>query len=95
MERRLFAIMTIGAALALAFGLSMVALDPALLGYSWLRLKLVLVVGLVAFHIYCRQLMRELVGGRARSPGWYRWFNEVPGLILLAIVVLAVVKPTL
>lgn len=93
MERRLFAIMTIGAALALAFGLSMVAVDPALLGYSWLRLKLVLVLGLVAFHIYCRQLMRDLVDGRARSPGWYRWFNEIPGLILLAIVLLAVVKP--
>jgi len=94
MERRLFAIMTIGAALAVAFGLSMVALEPALLGYLWLRLKLVLVAGLVAFHIYCRQLMRELADGRPRTPGWYRWINELPGVILLAVVILAVVKPT-
>ena len=37
--------------------------------------------------------MRELAAGSGRSPGWYRLFNEVPGLLLIAIVVLAVVKP--
>ena len=95
MERRLFAIMTIGGTLAAAFGAAMIGLDPGLFDQSWLRLKLVLVGGLVAYHIYCLALMRELAIGRARGPVWYRWFNEVPGLALIAIVILAVVKPTL
>ena len=94
MERRLFAIMTIGGTLAAAFGAAMIAREPVLLDQPWLRLKLVLVGGLVAYHIYCLALMRELAIGRARGQVWYRWFNEVPGLALIAIVILAVVKPS-
>ena len=94
MERRLFAIMTIGATLTLLFGLAMVAVTPALLATGWLRLKLALVAALIGYHIWCYRLMGELRAGRNRhSPTWYRVFNEAPALLLIAIVILAVVKP--
>ncbi|MGH8169682.1 MAG: CopD family protein [Steroidobacteraceae bacterium] len=94
MERRLFALMTVGGALAIAFGASMVAAAPGYLSFTWLRVKLVLVAGLVLYHLWCHKLMRDLRDGQdCRSQRWYRIFNEVPGLFLVAIVVLAVVKP--
>ncbi|HKU13732.1 MAG TPA: protoporphyrinogen oxidase HemJ [Steroidobacteraceae bacterium] len=94
MERRLFAIMTIGASLALLFGLSMVLVAPALLAAGWLQVKLLLVLALIAYHVWCYRLMGDLrAGRRQRSSTWYRIFNEVPALLLIAIVILAVVKP--
>ncbi|MET0656675.1 MAG: CopD family protein [Steroidobacteraceae bacterium] len=94
MERRLFAIMTIGAALAATFGLVMVALEPGYLTQAWLQVKLVLVLGLVAFHVVCWQLMQQLRNGTLRrSSRWLRWFNEIPAVFLLAVVMLAIVKP--
>lgn len=94
MERRLFAIMTIGATLTLLFGLAMAAVTPALLATGWLRLKLALVAALIGYHIWCYRLMGDLRAGRnRRSSTWYRVFNEAPALLLIAIVILAVVKP--
>ncbi|HJY37222.1 MAG TPA: protoporphyrinogen oxidase HemJ [Steroidobacteraceae bacterium] len=94
MERRLFAIMTIGASLALLFGLAMIAVAPALLATGWLRAKLALVAALIGYHLWCYRLMSDLRAGRnRRSPTWYRVFNEAPALLLIAIVILAVVKP--
>ena len=61
---------------------------------GWLRAKLLLVALLVGYHGCCYRLMRALRAGQARhSQRWYRLFNEVPALLLLAIVILAVVKP--
>jgi len=94
MERRLFALMTIGGALAIAFGISMVAAAPGYLDFLWLRVKLALVAALIVYHLWCFTLMRDLRAGRnTHSQRWYRIFNEVPSLLLIAIVVLAVVKP--
>ncbi len=94
MERRLFGIMTMGAVLAALFGLSMVLAAPGYLAFGWLRVKLVLVALLIAYHAWCHRLMVALREGRnTRSEGWFRVFNEVPALLLIAIVVLAVVKP--
>ncbi|HEX7116112.1 MAG TPA: protoporphyrinogen oxidase HemJ [Steroidobacter sp.] len=94
MERRLFAIMTIGGTLAAIFGLSMILAAPGLLHAGWLKLKLVLVLALIGYHLWCYRLMAALARGEKRhSSRWYRWFNEAPGLLLIAIVVLAVVKP--
>jgi protoporphyrinogen IX oxidase len=94
MERRLFALMTIGAAGTVAFGLAMLAAAPVYLALPWLRVKLVLVAALIGYHLWCRQLMRSLRhGAGAHSQRWYRFFNELPGLLLIAIVILAVVKP--
>jgi putative membrane protein len=95
MERKLYAIMTLGGSLAVVFGVALLALNPSLLEFNWLRLKLAFVLGLAGFHFYCRRLMRELAEGQARAPVWYRWFNEIPAVALLAIVILVVVKPTL
>jgi protoporphyrinogen IX oxidase len=94
MERRLYGIMSIGAALAILFGIGMIVMQPAYLSLGWLRTKLVLVVLLIGYHQYCRRLMRSLAEGRnTRSQRWLRLFNEVPALLLIAIVILAVVKP--
>ena len=97
MERRLFVMMTIGGVLSAFFGLWL------LFGYNlwvlstgtiWMQLKLSLVAGLVGYHIWCYALMRALAEGRDRhSHVWFRWFNELPSALLIAIVVLAVVRP--
>jgi len=94
MERRLFGIMTLGAALAIIFGLSMIAAAPAYLHFGWLHAKLTLVAALIGYHLWCRALMRSLRDGRnTHSQRWYRLFNEAPALLLIAIVILVVVKP--
>jgi len=94
MERRLFAIMTIGAAASVVFGAAMLAAAPVYLTMEWLRIKLVLVLLLIAYHGLCYKLMRDFARDRnARSAKWYRAFNEVPSVLLIGIVVLAVVKP--
>ena len=94
MERRLFGIMTVGGSLAVLFGVSMVVARPGYLQFGWLHLKLPLVAILIGYHIWCRVLMIRLSEGRnERSQRWYRIFNEVPALLLIAIVLLAVVKP--
>jgi putative membrane protein len=94
MSRRLFAIMTIGAALALAFGLAMVVVAPAYLQFGWMHAKLGLVLLLVLYHLWCFRLMRGLAAGAVQhSDRWYRMFNEVPSVLLIAIVVLVTVKP--
>jgi protoporphyrinogen IX oxidase len=93
MEKRLFGIMTIGATLTLLFGVSMVSVAPGLLQAGWLHAKLTLVLVLIGYHVWCYLLMRDLRNGRKRSSTWYRVFNEVPSVLLIAIVVLAVVKP--
>jgi putative membrane protein len=93
MEKRLFGIMTIGATLTLLFGVSILSVVPGLLQAGWLHVKLTLVLALIAYHGWCYLLMRDLRNGRKRSSTWYRVFNEVPSVLLIAIVVLAVVKP--
>jgi protoporphyrinogen IX oxidase len=94
MERRLFALMTLGGALAIAFGVSMLAAAPVFLDFLWLRVKLALVAALIVYHLWCYRLMRDFRDGRDRhSQRWYRIFNELPGLLLIAIVVLVVVQP--
>jgi putative membrane protein len=94
MERRLFSLMTIGAAASVGLGAAMVAAAPAYLTMEWLRIKLLLVLVLIAYHAFCYRLMRDFAENRnVRGAKWYRVFNEVPSLLLIAIVVLAVVKP--
>jgi putative membrane protein len=94
MERRLFAIMTIGAVAGVAFGAAMLVAAPLYLAMPWLRIKLLLVLLVVAYHGYCYKLMRDFAqDANARSARWYRAFNEVPSLLLIAIVLLAVIKP--
>jgi putative membrane protein len=92
MERKLYRFMAPLAVLALGFGLWL------WLGYGitggWMHAKLILVGLLIAYHLYCGKLLQDFAAGRnVRSHVWYRWFNEVPVLILTAVVILVVVKP--
>jgi putative membrane protein len=94
MERRLFAIMTIGAVASVGLGAAMAMAAPIYLTMGWLRVKMVLVLVLIAYHLFCYKLMRDFAENRnVHSAKWYRGFNEVPSLLLIAIVLLAVVKP--
>ena len=61
---------------------------------TWLYLKLVLVAGLTGYHHYCVVLLKQFERGvKPRSHTWYRVFNEIPVLALVAIAILVVVKP--
>jgi len=93
MERKLFfGIMTPGAVLSVAFGLWL-WLGWGVTG-GWLHAKLALVLVLLAYHVWCGKLMLDFRHDRnTKSHRWYRWFNEVPTVLLIAIVLLAVVKP--
>ena len=94
MQRRLFAIMSIGGVLTLVFGVLLLWVAPFWLEHGWMQLKLILLAGLWAFHLHGLRAMRQLARGQnRRSSRWYRLYNEVPGLFLVAIVLLAVIKP--
>jgi len=94
MERRLFALMTVGAVATAVFGIAMLIAFPPYLAMGWLHAKLALVALLIAYHGYCYKLMRDFAQNRnAHRARWYRLFNEVPSLFLIGIVALAVVKP--
>jgi putative membrane protein len=98
MERRLFGIMTVGGIGALVFGLWLVA-DYAWAAFAengWFRVKLVLAGALVLYHVWCGKLVSDFAAGRNRhGHRFYRLINEVPALILVAVVVLVVVKPAM
>jgi putative membrane protein len=93
MERKLFfGIMTPGAVLAIAFGMWL------WLGYGfyggWLHAKMVLVGVLVAYHLYCGKLLIDFRHDRNRHGHvFYRWLNEIPVLILVAIILLVELQP--
>ncbi|MBT8130751.1 MAG: protoporphyrinogen oxidase HemJ [Gammaproteobacteria bacterium] len=94
MERKLFAIMTLGAIVTILFGVWLLWLLPGLLSIGWMQLKLGIVLLLIGYHFWCGQLVRRFAdGSNVHSETWFRWFNEIPALALIAIVVLAVVKP--
>lgn len=93
MERRLYALMTMGAGAAGTFGLAMLWLNPGLLHTGWFPVKLALVAGLIVYHVWCGRLVSRFRDDRnQRTSRWYRMFNEVPTLFLFAIVILAVTK---
>ncbi len=96
MARKLFRFMIVLAVPAVVFGLWLY------LGYGigrgtgqgWMHAKLALVLVLIGYHHGCGVLLRKFErGANARSHTFYRWFNELPVLVLLAIVILVVVKP--
>ena len=96
MERKLFAIMTIAAALAWVFGLWLL-FGYALTAYGstwWLWGKLASALGLTIYHFYCKHVLITFREGRNQhSHRYFRWMNEVPAFILAVVVILVVVKP--
>ena len=92
MERRLLMITHVAGALALVFGLCL--LHYWGMKHGWLHAKLLLVLILMGYHHACMRLAAAFRAGRnRRSARWFRIFNEIPALLLVAIVVLVVVKP--
>ncbi|ATE62338.1 CopD family protein [Thauera sinica] len=92
MERKLYRFVTPIGILAVVLGLWL------WFGYGfaggWLHAKTALVVLLIAYHLYCGKLMRDFAAGRnTRSHVWFRVFNEIPVVVLFAVVFLAVLKP--
>jgi protoporphyrinogen IX oxidase len=92
MANKLYRFMQPLMVLALAFGIWL------WLGYGfkggWLHAKLTLVVLLIGYHHYCGRLLKQFRAQQNRhSHVWFRWFNEVPVLILFAVVILVVTKP--
>jgi putative membrane protein len=63
-------------------------------GNGWMHVKLAVVLLVIVYHHACSVLLRKLQEGTSRrSHVWFRWFNEVPVVLLLVAVVLVVVKP--
>ena len=94
MERRLFAIMTIGAALTTLLGIGLVVMNPTLLSILWFQLKLAFLLGLFVYHYRCYRWTQILkTSDPSDDTRWFRWFNEIPVIFLLGIIVLAVTKP--
>lgn len=97
MERKLyFGIMTPGAVFTLVFGIWLALYGGwgAYMMQTWFQVKLLLLLLLAGYHVYCGKLLKDFRLDRNRhSHVWYRWFNEIPVIFLIAIILLAVYKP--
>ncbi|MDR3477165.1 MAG: CopD family protein [Gammaproteobacteria bacterium] len=96
MERKLFfGIMTPGAILTIVFGLwTMSYATHAYLHLLWMDTKLVLIALLVFYHLYLGKLLFDFKHDRnPHGHVFYRWLNEVPVVFLIAIIILAIIKP--
>jgi len=96
MAQKLYRFMTILMIPALVFGLILwlyygVGKGP---GSAWMHAKLLLIIFLIGYHHMCGAMIKKFrVGNNKKAHVWYRWFNEVPVLLLTIIVVLVVIKP--
>lgn len=99
MERRLLKMTRVGAVLTAVFGFATLgwwqAHDPQFIAHNgWIQLKLVLVLALYGYHGLLVRMTRQFATDSCtRSPRWLRIFNEIPALLLIAVVILVVVKP--
>jgi putative membrane protein len=94
MERRLFILMSVGATATVLLGMAMIVAAPGYLKMGWLHAKLTLVLLLIVYHLLCYKFLRDFAHDRrTHTAKWFRAFNEVPSLLLVAIVILAVAKP--
>jgi len=95
MERKLLRfIMNPAMVLAWGFGLTLVMLNPAAAQGGWFHVKMALVVVLSGYHMSLAVYRRRFAEGRnVKSGKFFRLYNEVPTLILLIVVFLAVLKP--
>ena len=92
MARRLYRFTTILMVPALLLGLWLAMMIG--MKHGWLHAKLVLVILAIGYHHACGSILKKFERGvNTRSHTWFRWFNEVPVVLLLVIVILATVKP--
>ncbi len=95
MQHRLLRFIMRPAALATwVFGIALLAQAPYLITQGWLHAKLGLVLVLTAYHgaLEYHHLTLRL-GRNTHSSRWFRWFNEVPTVLLISIVLLGLLKP--
>jgi putative membrane protein len=96
MARKLYRFMTILAVPALVLGLTLwlgfgVGRGP---GNGWMHAKLTCVILLIGYHHACGSLLKKFEAGQnQRSHVWFRWFNEVPVIMMLIVLIMVVVKP--
>jgi len=95
MERKLYrGIMTPSMIVVVALGVWLLYLNPVWLKMGWMHAKLALVALLIGYHHVCLVYMKRFARDEnTRSHVFYRWFNEAPVLILIAVILLAVIKP--
>ena len=95
MERKLYrGIMTPSMIAVLVFGGWMLKESPDLIKTGWMQAKLALVFLLIGYHHVCLAYLKKFARDEnSKSHVFYRWFNEAPVLILIAVICLAVVKP--
>jgi putative membrane protein len=95
MERKLYKGIMLPSMLAtLIFGVILLVLNPGWLSQGWMHTKLALVFLLVGYHHMCGGMLKRFARGENKhSHVFYRWFNEAPVLLLIAIVILVVIKP--
>ncbi len=94
MEKRLFAIMTIGGVITALFGLLLLIINTGLLSTGWFQVKLFFLAAMVIYHWRCWQWIASLASTmETQDTKGLRWFNEIPVVFLLVIVLLAVLKP--
>ena len=96
MERKLYrGIMTPSMIVVLALGTWMITLNPEYyFSQGWMHVKLLLVAFLVGYHFMCGALLKKFAQDiNDKGHVFYRWFNEVPVLFLIAIIILVVVRP--
>ena len=95
MERKLLnGIMTPSMIVAVALGIWMIMLAPDYMTQGWMHAKLTFVILLIGYHHWCMKIVKTFKNdSNTRSHTWYRWFNEVPVIGLVAISILVIVKP--
>jgi putative membrane protein len=94
MSERLFRFMTILAVPAILLGLTLWLVFGIGAGDVWMHAKLFFVILVIGYHHACYSLLKKFRAGLNTKTGvWYRWFNEVPVILLLVIVALVIFKP--
>lgn len=95
MQRKLYRFMSIFAVLTVIFGIWLVSYNiDYYLASTWFIIKFACVVGLIVYHFACGHFVQQLQSGNNQySHVFFRWFNELPVLLMIAIVILVVVKP--
>ncbi len=94
MERKLMIMTHIGGSLTLIFGLLLLMINSNLLSQPWFHAKLTLLILLGVYHFLCRYYTLQFAADKNRhSHKFYRYFNEAPSLLLVAIVLLVIIKP--
>ncbi|MEH6549020.1 MAG: protoporphyrinogen oxidase HemJ [Pseudomonadales bacterium] len=95
MEGKLYRFTSMNAVLTVALGVAAFAMNTEyFLASAWFHAKMIGVILLIAYHLMCGHMVKQLAAGEnIRSHIFYRWFNEAPVFLLLAIVILVVVRP--